>query len=77
MCLEKTLTRAESLRCKKTEINVSANGVCKLLSNSNVAKAVGPDAVLDILKELSNTNEPAEANMVYGSFRTDKRHKQI
>ena len=49
----------ESLRGKfptMPEIEISDNGVAKLLSNLNIAKAAGPDAIKPIgLKELSHT----------------------
>ena len=38
------------------EIQISANGVAKLLSNLNIAKAAGPDAIKPVvLKEVSHT----------------------
>ena len=48
-------------RCKfpvMSDIEISVNGVAKLLSNLNSAKAAGPDATrLIVLKELSHVIE--------------------
>ena len=42
------------------EIEISAKGVAKLLSNLNIAKAAGPDAIkLVVLKELGSNIAPA------------------
>lgn len=46
------------------KIEISVKGVSKLLSDLNIAKAVGPDAIKPIvLKELSSVIAPAVSAM--------------
>ena len=66
----------EDIQCKfpvMSDIEISVNGVAKLLSNLNSAKAAGPDAIRPIvLKELSHVIAPIVTAIFRKSLDTGK-----
>ena len=63
------------------EIEIFVKGVAKLLSNLNVAKAVGPDAIKHVgLKELSPVIAPAtifQTSLDYGAIPAEWKKTQV
>ena len=66
----------DDIQCKfpvMSDIEISVNGVAKLLSNLNSAKAAGPDAIRPIvLKELSHVIAPIVTAIFRKSLETGK-----
>ena len=65
------------------DTKISVNGVAKLLSNLNIAKAAGPDAIKPVvLKELSTVIVPAvsvifQASLDQGTIPNDWKKVQV
>ena len=65
------------------DIKISVNGVAKLLSSLNIAKAAGPHAIKPVvLKELSTVIAPAvsaifQASLDQGTITNDWKKAQI